>query len=207
MKVYNKTQADFESLVDYNNYLEEVEDLIYNIVNNEPNAEECKAQIKKHEETYKNEIAIRQSERLAEERLIQDKIANEQRENDRKRRLFIQEEKLRKVMKARYHKEATEVQLGERDVISKEVMDAHLSGYKITIKDSQLHKNVGKGGGLLSMIGHGPRVREPHTGLRNEPKMDREFYLKRQTAGGGVPSHSEEAQDRTWNMTVTTLFC
>ena len=205
MKVYNKTQSDFDSLLDYNNYLEQVEDLIYNIVNNEPNAEECKSQIKKHEETYKNEIAIRQSERLEEERIIQDKIANEQREKDLKKRLFVQEEKYRRVMKARYQKEATEVQLGERDVISKEAMDAHLSGYKI--KDAQLHDNVGKGGGFLSTIGHEPGVREPPTGLRSEPKMDKEFYLKRQTAGGGVPSNSIQSQEKNWEMAVSTLFC
>jgi CDK-activating kinase assembly factor MAT1 len=72
-KVYNKVQSDFGSLLEYNNYLEEVEDLIYNIVNGEPNAEECKAVVKKHEEENKSDIAIRQSQRADEERLIQDR--------------------------------------------------------------------------------------------------------------------------------------
>ena len=38
MKVYNKVQTDFKSLLEYNNYLEEVEDIVWAIVNEEPNA-------------------------------------------------------------------------------------------------------------------------------------------------------------------------
>ena len=33
LAVYNKTPADFGTLQDYNDYLEEVEDMIYSIVN------------------------------------------------------------------------------------------------------------------------------------------------------------------------------
>lgn len=72
-KVYNKVESDFENLLEYNNYLEQVEDLIYSIVNGEPDAEECKAKVKKHEEENKSEIAVRQSQRADEERLIQDR--------------------------------------------------------------------------------------------------------------------------------------
>ncbi len=138
---------------------------------------------------------------------MKESIVEEQREMERKKRLFREEEKQRKIMKLRYQKEATEVQLGERDVISKEVMEAHENGYRNLVKDTSsmmLHK---KGFGLLGAIGHGPRVRIPPTGYHEEPKMDREFYLKRQAAGGGVPSHSQEAQERNWEMTVATLFC
>ena len=46
LKVFNKTQKDFKTLLEFNNYLEEVEDIIYSIVNEEPNAEECKGKIK-----------------------------------------------------------------------------------------------------------------------------------------------------------------
>lgn len=199
-KVYNKVESDFANLLEYNNYLEEVEDLIYCIVNGEPNSEECKANVKKHEEANKNEIAIRQSQRADEERLIQDRIAAEQREADRKKRLFQEEEIERKIMKQRYQKEATEVKLGERDMISQEVMNAHASGYKMNIT------NQAKKNGLLGNIGHGPRVREPSTGFHHDRKMDREFYMKRQAAGAGVPSNSIQSQERNWDMAVSTLF-
>jgi len=33
MKVFNKVQTDFATLAEYNNYLEEKEDLIFSIVN------------------------------------------------------------------------------------------------------------------------------------------------------------------------------
>ena len=129
------------------------------------------------------------------------RIAHEQREADRKKRLFIEEEIERKRMKQRYQKEATEVKLGERDMISQEAMNAHLSGYKMTLA------NQARSNGLLEDIGNGPRVREPGTGLHREPKMDRDLYIKRQKAGGGVPSNSIQAQERNWDMTVSTLFC
>lgn len=197
-KVYNKAQSDFDSLVEYNNYLEQVEDLIYSIVNGEPNAEECKVIVKKHEEENKSEIAFRQSQRADEERMIQERISQEQREADRKKKLFVQEEMERRRMKARYQKEATELKLGERDVISQEVMQAHLSGYKINL----VAKHAAK-----TNIGHGPNVRQLPKGHHHEPKMDRELYLKRQGAGAGIPSNSIQTQERNWDMTVSSLFC
>lgn len=202
-KVYNKVESDFETLLEYNNYLETVEDLIYNIVNGEPNAEECKAIVKKFEEENKSDIAIRQSQRADEERLIQDRIAAEQREADRKKRLFVEEEMERKRMKLRYQKEATEVKLGERDMISQEVMNAHLSGYKMDSLSNQAKLKSE----LLDNIGVGPRVREPPNGLHRDVKMDRELYIKRQAAGGGLPSNSIQTQERNWDMAVSTLFC
>mmetsp|Transcript_3670 Transcript_3670/g.4316 ORF Transcript_3670/g.4316 Transcript_3670/m.4316 type:complete len:289 (-) Transcript_3670:59-925(-) len=202
-KVYNKVESDFPTSLEYNNYLEEVEDLIFCIVNEEPNAEQCKIKVKKHEEENKSAIAIRQSQRADEERLIIDRIDKEQREAERKKREFIQEERERKLMKMRYQKEATEVKLGERGKISKEALDSHLVGYKIDNK----RRNGGSSGGVP---GGGARVtvnvRVPHTGLFRDRKMDREFYLKRQSAGGGVPSNSIQSQERNLEMAVATLF-
>ena len=42
LKVFNKTEKDFATLQEYNDYLEQVEDMIYSIVNEEPTAEEHK---------------------------------------------------------------------------------------------------------------------------------------------------------------------
>jgi CDK-activating kinase assembly factor MAT1 len=73
LKVFNKVQGDFTTLLDYNNYLEEVEDMIFAIVNEEPNAEEIKAKIKTYEETNKKLIVLRQSQRADEDRSIADR--------------------------------------------------------------------------------------------------------------------------------------
>ena len=51
-----------------------------------------------------------------------------------------------------------------------------------------------------------PRVREPPGGPHAEKKLDRELYLKRQAAGGGIPSNSLVALERNWEFAVNTLF-
>ena len=60
--------------------------IVYSIVNEEPNAEECKSKIKAYEEANRAQIVIRQSQRADEERSIQDRIASEQREAERNKR-------------------------------------------------------------------------------------------------------------------------
>jgi len=114
LKVYNKNREEFQNLLEYNNYLEEVEDIIYNIVNEEPKAEECKSQIKKYEEENKNEIVLRQSQRADKDRIIGDRIASEKREAERRKREILQEEKAILWAKRRYKQEATQVSLGVR---------------------------------------------------------------------------------------------
>jgi hypothetical protein len=48
--------------------------MIYRIVHEEPNSEECKLTIKEYEEQHQMEIVIRQLYRADEERAIQDQI-------------------------------------------------------------------------------------------------------------------------------------
>jgi CDK-activating kinase assembly factor MAT1 len=112
MKVFNKVQTDFDTLAGYNNYLEEVEDIVYSIVNEEPCAEECKAKIRAYEEQNKASIVIRQSQRADEERAIQDRIAAEQREVERRKREQQEEEKAIALTKRKFKQESTEVLLG-----------------------------------------------------------------------------------------------
>ena len=92
MKVFNKIESDFPTLLEYNNYLEEVEDIIYSIVNEEENAQECKAKIKAYEEENRSAIVIRQSQRADEDEpfkiglhLNREKL-KEERENFKKKK-------------------------------------------------------------------------------------------------------------------------
>lgn len=85
---------------------------VYSIVNEEANAEECKAKIKAYEEAHRTEIVIRQSQRADEERAIQDRIAAEQRESERLKREYEEDEKAIALKKLQFKKESTEVLLG-----------------------------------------------------------------------------------------------
>lgn len=188
-------------MLEYNNYLEEVECIVFSIVNEEPDAEEQKAKLKKYEEENKSQIVIRQSQRADEERSIADRIAAEQRDAERQRRECILREKTIAECKKKYKEESTQVMLGERDQISKELVAAQMQGYKNEIM------RQGRGGINMGQIAQGPRVREPDGGLYREKKMDRELYLKRQAAGGGIPSNSSQTHERNWQLTVSSLFC
>lgn len=199
MKVFNKTERDFAALVEYNNYLEEVEDLIYSIVNEEPDAEEAKARIKAYEEAHRTEIVIRQSQRADEERAIQDQIAAEQREAEGRRRDLEDEEKAIALTKRKFKQESAEVLLGERDEVSAELRAAQMQGYRNELKRQRK-------GQAAATIFVSPKVREPDGGMRREEKLDREFYRKRQAAGGGIPAGSLTSQERNWNETISTLF-
>lgn len=198
--MYNKVQSDFPSLLEYNNYLEEVEDIIFSIVNEEPDAEACKAKVKKYEETNKSAIVIRQSQRAEEERCIADRIAAEQREAERRKRDFIEEEKEVANVKRRMRLEQQQVLLGEREEVSAELRAAQMQGYRNEVRRQQ------KGRKASAMPTEGPCVREPKGGLVKETHITRELYEKRLSAGAGIPSGSIAVNERDWAETVSSLF-
>lgn len=201
ISVYNKTEKDFASLVEYNNYLEEVEDMIYAIVNEEPAAEEIKASIKEYEQRYKSEIDKRQSKRDDEKRNIQDRIDAEHRQTENNRKLAVEEDKNIAINKRKFKTETTEVLLGYREEVTAELIQAQMQGYRNELRRQQ----QGRQNQAVNFVS--PRVREPATGLaKRETHVDRQLYLKRQRAGGGIPVGSIATQDRTWNETVQTLF-
>ena len=64
-----------------------------------------------------------------------------------------------------------------------------------------------KHGRISSLHQQNPKVREPVGGLHpdNSRKLDRDYYLKRQVAGGGVVS-GISVQERNWSLAVSSLF-
>ncbi len=201
MKVYNKAQCDFACLLEWNNYLEEVEDIIFSIVNEEPNAEEMKAKVKKYEIDHKSEIATRQSLRADEDRTISDRIAAEQRDAQKKKRQFLEEEKVIAAAKRRFKQESLQVSLGEREEVSKELIAAQKGGYRNEILKAHRSRKQAQS----EKYSQGPKVRIPSGGYVST-RMDRALYLKRQAAGGGIPSGSIISQEKNWTLAVSTLF-
>jgi CDK-activating kinase assembly factor MAT1 len=199
MKIFNKVESDFPTLLEYNNYLEEVENVIYSIVNEEINAEECKTKIKAYEEANRSAIVIRQSQRADEERAIQDRIASEQREVERQKRELQEEDKAIALTKRKFKQESAEVLLGEREEVSAELRQAQMQGYRNELK----RRREGKASATNFVS---PRVREPDGGMRREKKLDRDLYLKRQAAGGGMKAGDLASQERNWNEAISTLF-
>ena len=103
--------------------------------------------------------------------------------------------------KRRFKQESLQVSLGEREEVSKELIAAQKVGYRNEILKAHRNKKIKDGN-----YNQGPRVRIPGGALKNDIKMDRTLYLKRQAAGGGIPSGSIMAHEKNWNMAVSTLF-
>jgi CDK-activating kinase assembly factor MAT1 len=200
LKVYNKAQNDFDTLLEWNNYLEEVEDIIFCIVNETPNAEDMKAKVKKYEIENKSQIAARQSLRTDEHRDITDRIAAEQRDAQKKKRQFLEEEKVIAAAKRRFKQESLQVSLGEREEVSKELVAAQKGGYRNEILKAHRSRKQAQS----EKYNQGPKVRMP-AGAESQP-LNRALHLKRQRAGGGIPSGSLIAQEKNWNFAASTLF-
>jgi CDK-activating kinase assembly factor MAT1 len=199
LAVHNKTRDDFDTLLEYNNYLEEIEDMIYSIVNEEPNAEECKAKLKEYETAHRAEIVVRQSQRADKERSIQDQITNESQTMQRNRAAIQDEQKAMALAKRKLKQEWTEVKLGEREEVSAELRAAQMQGYR-----NELKRQTRGAAAATAFVS--PRVRAPAGGLLPAKLPDRELYRKRQAAGGGIPTGSIASQERNWNETVSSLF-
>lgn len=98
LRDFNKKEEDFETLREYNDYLEEVESIIYNLVHNQDIIETNKKieQFKKDNKDFimKNKVKISREEFELEEMLEEEKIMEEAR-----KRALIEEEREQKKKK------------------------------------------------------------------------------------------------------------
>mmetsp|Transcript_33989 Transcript_33989/g.78459 ORF Transcript_33989/g.78459 Transcript_33989/m.78459 type:complete len:334 (-) Transcript_33989:381-1382(-) len=199
--VYNKTSEDFSPAQEYDDYLEMVEDIIYSIVNELPDAEERKDQLRAHEETNRHDIVVRASRRADAERAMGDRVTAEIREGERRKRDFMEEDQMVKETKKRVKMEKTEVMLGEREELSAELKAAQMQGYRNSVRAARRGRNAA--------VSEGPKVREPPSGLVREKKpLERDVYKRRQAAGGGISKGQGEVayNEKCWEETVSSLF-
>lgn len=198
LSIYNKTEKDFGTLLEYNDYLEDIEDKIYAIVNEEPEAERYRAELKEYEQQHKAQIVIRQSQRADEHRSVQDRIDAEQRLADESRKAIEEEERAVAAAKKRFKTETAEVMLGEREEVSAEVKQAQMQGYRNELRRQRAGKKA-----VANFVS--PRVREPKDGLMVD-KLDKTTYLKRQQAGGGLAVDNIASNERAMKFAENSLF-
>ncbi|GLE00068.1 hypothetical protein PINS_up008795 [Pythium insidiosum] len=115
-KDYNKTEDDFNTLDEYNDYLEMVEDLIFALVHGD---EEQKAAAQKQWKQYRQEnavtIATNDAKKADEERRIAQLISEQQRIAEERRQLQQREDQQFEADVQRQKAQLMEVALGERD--------------------------------------------------------------------------------------------
>ena len=113
MKDFNKKEEDFNSLDDYNNYLEEVETIIFNLTNNIDVIE-----MNKKIEQYKREnkdVILKNKTKIGREEYELEEILEEEKMQD----------EVRKKMIAQEQKEAKEKKLMAKEALIDELMFSH----------------------------------------------------------------------------------
>ncbi|CAM9818126.1 unnamed protein product, partial [Choristocarpus tenellus] len=127
VKIFNRTEVDFEgNLQAYNNYLEEMEDLIFAMTSGtKEEADAAATTLRSYEEKNKAEITRNAAKRVDNERLMEEQLAAA-RQQQESRKHYNQLEEARSQQHARKLKlEAQEVALGERDHVTATLGDAY----------------------------------------------------------------------------------
>ncbi|EAW80788.1 MNAT1 isoform 4 [Pan troglodytes] len=111
LKIYNKREEDFPSLREYNDFLEEVEEIVFNLTNN-VDLDNTKKKMEIYQKENKDVIQKNKLKLTREQEELEEALEVERQENEQ-RRLFIQkEEQLQQILK-RKNKQAFLDELGQ----------------------------------------------------------------------------------------------
>ncbi|XP_043373554.1 CDK-activating kinase assembly factor MAT1 isoform X2 [Dermochelys coriacea] len=98
LKVYNKREDDFPSLTEYNDFLEEVEEIVFNLTNN-VDLDNTKKKMDNYQKDNKEVIQKNKIKLTREQEELEEALEVERQENEQ-RRLFIQkEEQMQQIIK------------------------------------------------------------------------------------------------------------
>ncbi|EEB08463.2 transcription factor TFIIH complex subunit Pmh1 [Schizosaccharomyces japonicus yFS275] len=98
-KIFNKTQQDFASLQAYNDYLEQVENLTFNLIY-DIDVEQTEAQVQAYEKQNQESIATNSARALAEARALAHNEMMAKKQKQQAREAILQEEELERKHKA-----------------------------------------------------------------------------------------------------------
>ncbi|KAM9777724.1 CDK-activating kinase assembly factor MAT1 [Neosynchiropus ocellatus] len=104
LKIYNKRDADFPTLREYNDYLEQVEEIVYNLTNN-LDVENTKLRMEQYQRENRDTIQKNKDKLTREQEELEELLLLEQRGSEQRRLDLLQEEK-RQLQARRKNKQA-----------------------------------------------------------------------------------------------------
>ncbi|XP_028677907.1 CDK-activating kinase assembly factor MAT1 [Erpetoichthys calabaricus] len=104
LKIYNKREHDFSSLNEYNNYLEQIEEIVFNLTNNF-DVEKTKQMMEQYQKENKDLIQRNKIKLTREQEELEEILAIEQKEAEERRLLLLKEEQ-RQLMAKKKNKQA-----------------------------------------------------------------------------------------------------
>lgn len=123
LRDFNKREEDFETLREYNDYLEEIETIIFNLANN-VDVEGTKKKIEQYKKENRALIIRNKSKLSKDEEYLDDLIINEQQESVTRREQLIKDEMEEKRLKTKI-KEALIDELMFSDAPAGEILATH----------------------------------------------------------------------------------
>jgi len=111
--IFNKRRENFSTLKEYNDYLEEVEDIVFNLLN-KIEEEETRARIERYRKENQDLINLNQSITVQEERELKAQLEQEKDRSQKRKESYIQEERQHQQEKLKEQEEREErLQLAE----------------------------------------------------------------------------------------------
>ncbi|XP_052552225.1 CDK-activating kinase assembly factor MAT1 isoform X1 [Tympanuchus pallidicinctus] len=98
LKIYNKREDDFPSLSEYNDFLEEIEEIVFNLTNN-VDLENTKRKMELYQKDNKEVIQKNKIKLTREQEELEEALEVERQENEQRRLLEQKEEQLQQMMK------------------------------------------------------------------------------------------------------------
>nr|XP_034324444.1 CDK-activating kinase assembly factor MAT1 [Crassostrea gigas] len=123
LKDYNKKEEDFKTLEEYNDYIEMIETLIFNIVNN-IDVDETRQMIEQYKRENKDQINKGRNKKSKDEEYLECLIEQEKEESSLKRKFIVEEEQREKDSKKK-HKEALLDELMFSDRSALDILNEH----------------------------------------------------------------------------------
>ncbi|XP_068108251.1 CDK-activating kinase assembly factor MAT1 [Hyperolius riggenbachi] len=104
LKIYNKREEDFPSLRDYNDFLEEIEEIVFNLTNN-VDLDNTKKKMEMYQKLNKDTIQKNKVKMTREQEELEEALEVERQENENRKLLIQKEEKLQQKMKRKNKQE------------------------------------------------------------------------------------------------------
>ncbi|XP_061751244.1 CDK-activating kinase assembly factor MAT1 isoform X1 [Nerophis ophidion] len=148
LKIYNKRDLDFPSLREYNDYLEQVEDIVFNLTNN-IEVENTKLRMEQYQREnrdliQKNKVKLTREQEELEELLLLEQQGSEQ------RRLDVLQEEQRQLLAKKKNKQALLDELEQSQVPASILLAKHKARVSQLETEIEQQKHVVKPTNLFS---------------------------------------------------------
>ncbi|XP_044127954.1 CDK-activating kinase assembly factor MAT1 [Bufo gargarizans] len=104
LKIYNKREEEFPSLGEYNDYLEEIEEIVINLTNN-VDLDNTKRKVEQYQKQNKDTIQRNKVKMTREQEELEEALEMEKQENEQRKILLQKEEHLQQMMKRKNKQE------------------------------------------------------------------------------------------------------